>query len=114
MRGFRTILRHEKAARKILEYLSATAHLGLTFRRKSKLKDVQLEYDIETYVDADYAHTAEGRRSVSDAAVCCGGTLVSWFFRTQKCVTLSTTEAEYVAMTDGVKEALYVQGVLVS
>ena len=96
---------HVKAARKIIEYLSATAHLGLTFRKDSKLEEVQLEYDLETYVDADYAHKADDRRSVSGVAVCCGGTLVSWFSRTQKCVTLSTTEAEYVAMADGVKEA---------
>ena len=37
---------------------------------------------------------------------------MSWFSRTRKCVTLSNTEAEYVAMADGVKEALYVMGVL--
>ena len=80
-----------KAARKIIEYLSAAAHLGLTLRKDSKLEDVQLEYDLETYVDADYAHKADDRRSVSGVAVCCGGTLVSWFSRTQKCVTLSTT-----------------------
>ena len=35
-----------------------------------------------------------------------------WFSRTQKCVTLSTTEAEYVAMGDGVKEALFVRNLL--
>ena len=73
---------------------------------------MQLEFDLETYVDANYAHKA-GRRSVSGVAVSCGGALVSWFSRTQKCVTLSTTEAEYVAMADGVKESLYVSGVLV-
>ena len=55
---------HVKAAREIIEYLSTTAHLGLTFRKDSKLEDVQLEYDMETYVDADYAHKADpqGRR----------------------------------------------------
>ena len=104
---------HLKAARKVLEYLSATAHLGLTFRKDSKLGNVQLEYDLETYVDADYAHKAEDRRSVSGVAVCCRGTLVFWFSRTQKYVTPSTTEAEYVSMADGVKEALCVRGVLV-
>ena len=103
---------HYKAAQKILEYLNATSDLGLTFRRDSDLESVQMEFDLETYVDADYAHKAEDRRSVSGVAVCCGGTLVSWFSRTQKCVTLSTTEAEYVAMADGVKEALYVRGIL--
>ena len=37
---------------------------------------------------------------------------MTWFSRTQKSVTLSTTEAEYVAMADGVKEAMYLRGVL--
>ena len=37
---------------------------------------------------------------------------MSWFSMTQKCVTLYTAEAEHVAMADGVKEALYVRGVL--
>ena len=36
---------------------------------------------------------------------------MSWFSILQKCVTPSTTEAEYVAMADGVKEALYVRGI---
>ena len=65
---------HVKAAGKIRE---CSAHLGLTFRRESRLEDVQLEYDLETSVDADYAHRAKDRRSVSGIAVCCGGTLVS-------------------------------------
>ena len=38
---------HVKAARKIMEYLSASAHLSLTFRKDAKLEDVQLEYDLE-------------------------------------------------------------------
>ena len=46
------------------------------------------------------------------ALVLVGGSPVAWFSRTQKCVTLSTTEAEYVAMEDGVKEALFINGVL--
>ena len=41
------------------------------------LRDVQLEYDLGDYVDANYAHRAEDRRSVSGVAVFCGGTLVS-------------------------------------
>ena len=48
--------------------------MGLTFRKDGKLEGVQLEYDLETYVDADYAHKAGDRRSVSGVAACCGGT----------------------------------------
>lgn len=35
-----------------------------------------------------------------------------WFSRMQKCVTLSTTEAEYVAIADRVEEALNMRGTL--
>ena len=41
----------------------------------------------------------------------CGGACVCWFSRTQKCVTLSTSEAEYVALGDAVKELLFLRQV---
>ena len=41
----------------------------------------------------------------------CGGAFVFWFSRTQKCVTLSTSEAEYVALGDAVKEFLFLRQV---
>ena len=72
---------HVKAAGKIIEYLSATVHLGLMCRKDNKLEDVQLEYDLETYVDTDDAHKADDRRSVSGVAVYCGDTIVPCFPR---------------------------------
>ena len=65
------------------------------------------------YVDADFASKANDRRSVSGAVLLVAGMIVAWFSRTQKCITLSTSEAEYVGMGDGVKEALFVNGLLV-
>ena len=41
----------------------------------------------------------------------CAGACVCWFSRTQKCVTLSTSEAEYVALGDAVKELLFLRQV---
>ncbi|CAM9428218.1 unnamed protein product [Pylaiella littoralis] len=41
----------------------------------------------------------------------CGGERVSWFSRTKKCVTLSTTEAEYVALAEVTKEVLFLRQV---
>ena len=35
-----------------------------------------------------------------------------WFSRMQKCVTLSTSEAEYVALGDAVNELLFLRQVL--
>ncbi|CAB1107872.1 unnamed protein product [Ectocarpus sp. CCAP 1310/34] len=63
------------------------------------------------YADADFASKAADRRSISGGIVTCGGGVVSWFSRTQKCVTLSTTEAEYVALGDVVKEILFLRQV---
>ena len=64
------------------------------------------------YVDADFASKATDRRSVSGAMVFVAKMLVVWVSRTQKCVSQSTSEAEYLAMGDGVKEALFVNGML--
>ena len=41
----------------------------------------------------------------------CAGACVCWFSRTQECVTLSTSEAEYVALGDAVKELLFLRQV---
>ena len=41
----------------------------------------------------------------------CGEACVCWFSRTQKCVILSTPEAEYVALGDAVKELLFLRQV---
>ena len=86
--------------------------LGLIIRRDSDLGCVRLEFDLEMYIDACYAHKAENRQSVHEVAVICGGALVSWFSRAQKNAILSSTEDERVAMADGVKETLYVRVVL--
>ena len=40
----------------------------------------------------------------------CGGASVCWFSKTHKCVvTLSTSEAEYVALEEAVRELLFVR-----
>ena len=97
---------HWKAALGILEYINGTSEYGITFQRGT-LSGISLE----VFADADYASKATERRSVSGGVIMCGGASVCWFSRTQKCVTLSTTEAEYVALGDAVKELLFLRQV---
>ena len=66
---------------------------------------------LKVFADADYASKATDRRSVSGGAIMCGGACVCWLSRTQKCVTLSTSEAEYDAHGDAVKELLFLRQV---
>ena len=96
---------HWKAVLQIIRYLLGTKDLSLTFEWGSGL-------EISLFADANYAEKTDGRRSVSGVAVTLGRSSVSWFSSTQKIVTLSTTETEYIALGDGVKEALFVKGVL--
>ncbi|CAB1103333.1 unnamed protein product [Ectocarpus sp. CCAP 1310/34] len=97
---------HWKAALGILGYVRRTSWMGITFER-----GVVTGMSMQVFVDADYASKAADRRSVSGGLVMCGGGCVTWFSRTQKCVTLSTTEAEYVAIADVLKEVLFLRQV---
>ena len=97
--------RHWKAVLQIIRYLLRTKDLSLTFGWGSGL-------EISVFADANYAEKADDLRSVSGVKVTVGKSYVSWFSSTQKIATFSTTEAEYVALGDGVKEALFVKGVL--
>ena len=78
---------------------TGTSECGITFQRGTLSGTL-----LEVFADADYASKATDRRSVSGGLNMCGGASVCWFFTTQNCVTLLTSEAEYVALGDAVKE----------
>ena len=89
---------------KILSYLSGIKNFGITYVRGSGL-------ELEVYADANYADKANDWRSVSGIAVTLGGAVVSHASKTQHVVSLSTSEAEYIATGDRVKEVLFVRAV---
>ncbi|CAB1117636.1 unnamed protein product [Ectocarpus sp. CCAP 1310/34] len=97
---------HWRAGLGILGYVVRTSDLGISFRRGSVAG-----LSMEVFADADYASKAADRRSVSGGLVMCGGGCSSWFSRTQKCVTLSRTVAEYVSLADVMKEVLFLEQV---
>jgi hypothetical protein len=61
------------------------------------------------YVDADMAGDADSIKSTSGYLITFAGGAVSWQSRLQKCVALSTTEAEYIAITEGCKEIMWMK-----
>ena len=97
--------RHWKAVRKMIAYPKATKDLGVVFWREGDLK-------LSLFADVDYTDRCNDRRSVSGVAVMLENTVVNASSATQHCVTLSTSEAEYVAMGHGVKTALAIKAVL--
>ena len=79
---------HWKAVLGILEYINGTREYGITFQRGT-LSSISMK----VFVDADYASKATDRRSVSGGLIMRGGASVCWFSRTQKRVTLSTSDS---------------------
>ncbi|CAL9015461.1 unnamed protein product, partial [Prunus brigantina] len=64
------------------------------------------------YVDSDYAGDLDKRRSTTGFVFSIAGGPVSWRSILQSTVALSTTEAEYMAVTEAIKEAIWLQGLL--
>ena len=94
---------HWEAMKWIFRYLLGTKKLELVYGGESR--------GIVGYVDADGA-SQEHRRAISGYVFIVDGGAVSWSSKKQELVTLSTTEAEYVAQTHAAKEAVWLRRLL--
>lgn len=95
-----------KAAKHVLRYLSGTIDKGL-------LVPLGLESaSLEIYTDANFAEDLESAKSTSGMVSFFNGAAINWLSRLQKMVVTSTLEAEYVALNEGVKEALWLRRLL--
>ena len=61
---------------------------------------------LQGFVDADLGGDVDSSKSISGYIYTISGTTVSWMSRLQKCVSLSSTEAEYVAIAEAGKEMI--------
>ena len=67
---------------------------------------------LQDYVDADFAGDIDSRKSTTKFVFTLSGTTISWASNIQTIVTLSTTEAKYVAATEARKEMIWLHGFL--
>jgi hypothetical protein len=89
-----------------LSYLKGVAYLGLVYRSTGNPLLV-------AYVDSDWGTTDYyKRRSVSGFVCMYAGGPISWRSTKQRITALSTTEAEYIAITEVLKEVLYLRKLL--
>ena len=70
------------------------------------------ELNLVAYSDADFPGNVSDRRSTSGVVLMLNGAPVSWSSRKQSCVSLSTTESEYVAATTAAKEVAWMRRLL--
>nr|GEW21301.1 retrovirus-related Pol polyprotein from transposon TNT 1-94 [Tanacetum cinerariifolium] len=92
-----------------LMYLIASKP-DLVFAGLWYLKDTTMA--LTAYADADHAGCQDTRRSTSGSAQFLGDKLVSWSSKKQKSTVISTTEAEYIAMSRCCAQILWMRSQL--
>ncbi|KAH9647652.1 hypothetical protein KPL70_025267 [Citrus sinensis] len=98
---------HWRAVKWVLRYLSGTLSHGLVYG-KSGIKSE----GIFGFVDSDFAGDLDRRRSLAGYLYMLDGCLINWKASLQHVVALSTTEVEYTAAAEAVKEALWMKGLI--
>ena len=64
-------------------------------------------WEIICFTDSDYASDPVTRRSVSGYIIYVHGVPVCWKSKAQRCVTLSSCEAEWIALSEAVKDIIF-------
>ena len=93
--------KHWAAVKWIFRYLRGTSKLCLCYGNG--------ECVLDGFTDADMAGDFDSRKSTSGYLITYAGGAVSWQSRLQRCVALSTTEAEFIATTEACKEVLWMK-----
>ena len=97
---------HWMAVKRILRYIKGTVNKPLVFTAKGGMVKDQL--NVCVYSDADWAGDVDDRRSTSGHVVRIGDSTVIWSTKKQKTVSLSSAEAEYMALASATQEVKWV------
>ena len=95
-------MEHWTAAKAVLRYIAGILSCGIPFR--------QTNTPVGGY--SDHAGDSDTRRSTTGFVFILHGGAISWSSRLQRTVAVSTTEAEYMASAQAVREALWLRKVL--
>ena len=90
----------------MLNYINGSLNVGLNFEKRGDT------LDLVGHVDSDFAGNRDSCKSTTAFFFTLGGNCISWKFQLQPMVALFSIEAEYVAVTDTFKEAIWLQGLL--
>ena len=94
---------HIQAVTRVFRYLSSTKDRKLVLGGSHST--------LIGYSDADWG-SQNHRHSISGFAFFIGGGVISWSSKKQPIITLSSTEAEYVALTHSSKDIIWIQKLL--
>ena len=107
---------HWRALKGIFRYLVGTVGVGICYGQQKGAEGSDLSKEargqLYGYVDADFGGDVDTRRSITGFVFSLFGGPVSWRSCLQPITALSTTEAEYIGITEAAKEALWLKGLM--
>ena len=92
---------HGQGLKKLLRYVRSTADLEITYGKG--------EARVVGYSDADHAADKSDRKSTMGQVFMFAGGPITWSSHKQKSVSTSTTEAEYMALSECSKQAIWLK-----
>jgi hypothetical protein len=98
-----------KSLIRAIKYVKARKEYIIKIINSKRKED---ECVLEVFSDSDYSVDKETRRIITGYVIFLDGSPILWRSRGQKSVTLLTTEAEYVAMSEAVREVKFIYQVL--
>jgi hypothetical protein len=93
---------HWTAAKHVLRYLKGSKTWTIRYSKEPK-------FSIFGYSDADWASDKNTRKSTTGYVFMLAGGPISWRSSRQPSITLSSAESEFVALSEAVKEALWLK-----
>lgn len=97
---------HMRVAKRVIRYIKGTWNYGVKFLR-------QKEMELFGFSDSDWGGSIDDMKSTSGYCFCLGSGMFSWSSRKQETVAQSTAEAEFIAATSAVNQALWLRKILV-
>ncbi|GKF37228.1 hypothetical protein Tco_0113986 [Tanacetum coccineum] len=97
--------KHLHAVKRIFRYLKGTVSRGLWYPKDSLI-------GLTAFADADHADCQDTSRSTSGSMQFLGDRLVSWSSKRQKSSAISSTEAEYIALSGCCAQVLWMRSQL--
>ncbi|GJX45803.1 retrovirus-related pol polyprotein from transposon TNT 1-94 [Tanacetum coccineum] len=97
--------KHLEAVKRVFRYLQGTINMGLWYPKDTAMA-------LTAYADADHAGCQDTRRSTSGSAQFLGDKLVSWSSKKQTSTSISSIEAEYIAMSGCCAQILWMRSQL--
>nr|GEV28318.1 integrase, catalytic region, zinc finger, CCHC-type, peptidase aspartic, catalytic [Tanacetum cinerariifolium] len=97
--------KHVHAVKRIFRYLRGTVHQGLGYPKDSSVA-------LTAFADADHAGCQDTHRSTSRSVQFLREMLISWSSKRQKSATISSTEAEYIAISGCCAQILWMRSQL--